>query len=143
MMGIPKTVETQASDRRRRREYRRGFAAFVGCGLLATLGNVVLGDGLVPPFLRGSLAPGAAIWLAVGFIAAIAVIAWLAHGLLDEHEVSASMYGQAAACAIVVVAYPVWFLLWKGGLAHEPSHAGIYLTLLLVSWAGYAYKKFA
>ncbi len=143
MMATPTNAEPLATARRRRREYRKGFAVFFACGLLATLGNVALGDGLVPPFLLGPLSPSAALWLAAGFLAALGLVAWLAHGLLDEHEISAAAYGQAAACGIVVVGYPVWFLLWKGGLAHEPSHVALYVTLLLVSWAGYAYRKFA
>lgn len=130
------------ANKERRRDCRKGFAAFVICGIVATIGNAVFGGGVVPPFLRGTLTPTAAIGLAVGFVAILLLIGWLGRGVLDEHEISCSAYGQAAATGIVVVGYPLWFLLWKGGLIPEPSHVTLFATLLLVSWAGYAYKKY-
>jgi hypothetical protein len=131
------------ANKERRRDYRKSFAAFVICGIVATIGNAVFGGGVVPPFLRGTLAPSTAVGLAVGFVSVMLLIAWLGRDLLDEHEISCSAYGQAAATGVVVLGYPIWYVLWKGGLMPEPSHVTMFATLLLVSWAGYAYRKYA
>lgn len=141
-MANPTSVDTLTPGRRRRREYRKGFTVFIGFGLLATLGNAILGDGVIPPFLLGPLSPVVALGLAAGFVVAIGLLAWLASGLLDEHEVDAIAFGQEWAWAIVAIGYPVWYLLWRGDLAREPSHVAMFVTLLLVSWAGYVYRKF-
>lgn len=130
------------AQRRRRQQYRTGFVTFVACGIVATIGNAAFGVDLMPRVLMQPMSPALAIGLAAGFLATLLIVGWLGRGVLDEHEVASCAFGQAAACGIVVVAYPVWFLLWKGGLAQEPSHVMLFAILLLASWIGYAYKKY-
>ena len=136
------THEPVVQQRQRKQGFRKGFAAFVICGIAATIANGLFGGGVLPPFLRGTLSAPTAVALAVGYIVIMLLFVWFGRGVFDEHEISSSAYGQSAATGIVVVGYPIWFVLWKGDLMPEPSHVMMFATVLVVSWAGYAYRKY-
>lgn len=142
MSGSTNNKLTAEEQRKRRREFRQGYVAFIACGIIATIGNAVFGGGAIPGFLRGELTPVVAVGLVAAWIAVILLFVWFGRDMLDEHETSCAVYGQSAATGIVVFGYPVWFLLWKGGLIPEPSHVTLFATLLFVSWAGFFYKKY-
>ena len=47
-----------------------------------------------------------------------------------------SSYGASA----FVVAYPAWFLLWKGGLLPEPHHLALFLIFYAGAFLGYCIR---
>ena len=145
MMESRTTSEKAQPGRRfsRRLEKRKAYGVLIVCGLLATLANAVLGDGVVPPFLRGGLTAFQAVAIGTVFLLFVAVFAWFCRDMIDEHEVRAIGDGQSAATAGVIVAYPVWYVLWRGGLVPEPSHEALYATLVLFSAGVFVLRKYA
>ena len=135
--------ETQAllqARARVRRDWRPGFATLLLCGLLATAGSLAtIAD---PGAAKGSMsAQWALVLCAAGYLNVLALIASLAKSRPDVQALRAAAFGQAASSSAVLVGYPVWFLLWKGGLVPEPSHAVLFATVLLVSGVGYLHRR--
>lgn len=59
----------------------------------------------------------------------------------DEVEWQNNLFAGAMATFVVVLGYPVWFLLWRGGLVPEPSHIVMFATLYLVLGGAYLFRK--
>ena len=75
-----------------------------------------------------------AIAFAVAYAVALTVGTLLLRNNLDEHEAFRTYRAAAVAGTGLLVVYPLWFLLWKGGLLVEPIHwllfAGYVLSFL-------------
>jgi hypothetical protein len=110
------------------------------------VGGVLAVSGFVPGLLvgmtdthtlleGGTWSPAAAIGLAVGFLTAVGFGSWVLWRQTDEYHRAGQYKAVALAGAFYMIAYPVWFFLWKGGLAGEPLHwalfLGFYLALLV------------
>jgi hypothetical protein len=54
---------------------------------------------------------------------------------MDEVERQRSYKAGSLAGATLIVVYPVWFLLWKGGFVVEPIH----WVLFVLFWLGLAF----
>ncbi len=89
----------------------------------------------------GAIPPGIAIVLALVTLIATVGGSWLYCRRMDEVELKDNLHGGAWAALVVMIGYPVWYLLWKGGLASEPSHIVMFLTLYGVTTAVYLYRK--
>ena len=76
--------------------------------------------------------PALAIGLAVFFLVAVSGGGWLYSRQLDEFERTAKYKAVSAAASSYVIVYPVWLLLWKGGLVPEPMHVVIFLVFAAV-----------
>lgn len=117
-------------------------------GLLAIAGMVV---GFLFGFYEDENANGIAQgtipnWLAIA-LAIVTVVALIGGSLIvkrriDEVERQHSQVAGACAAYAVLVAYPVWYLLWKGQLVPEPSHVVLFLALYAIVSVTYLYRKF-
>lgn len=79
---------------------------------------------------NGPILPGAAILLAVawGVLAPAVTLWWLR--IIDEHERDGYRLGAETAGHALLMAAPVWWLLWRGGFLPPPD-----IVLLIVGYA--------
>lgn len=83
-----------------------------------------------------------AVALVVTYLSTIAIGTWLLRQSCDEVERLVQYKATAAAGLFYVLAYPVWFVLWKGDLLPEPSHWQLFIGFYLALTAGYLFYRF-
>lgn len=97
--------------------------AYIGFKLAST------GFDLSAPWSRS-----VAVALALLYVVAIAAGSLLLNKSIDELERDRTYKAVAVAGSAYMIVYPVWFMLWKGGLAVEPIHwllfAGFWLLMI-------------
>ena len=64
------------------------------------------------------------------------------HRQFDDFERAVHTKAAAFAATVVLVGYPVWFLLWKAQLVPAPTHWGPPLVGLFALYAGYGWYRF-
>jgi hypothetical protein len=94
-------------------------------------------DGHARLGLGGSWSPTLALVLVAIYLTAVVGGGLLLNGSFDEVDRQRGYKAASFAGAVYITVYPVWFLLWKGGLAAEPIHwvafAIFWLSLALAS----------
>ena len=80
----------------------------------------------------GLWSPALALGMIAFFLIAIAAGSWILNGVMDELERARTYKAASMGGTLFMLAYPVWFLLWKGGFVREPIH-----------WVMYAFFVFA
>lgn len=61
---------------------------------------------------------------------------------VDELERRNNYWANATGCNAVLIGYPVWYLLWRGGLVSEPTHESVFVVLIAATTLAYLWKKF-
>jgi hypothetical protein len=116
--------------------------------VLAAIGGVV---GFVTALLEpraanllsgGSLPPAFAIIAAIVIVGAVTVGSFRYYRAIDEFERRDNLIAGSWGTNILLGGYPVWLLLWKGGLAPEPQHFIMFLAVMLTTGGVYLYRKF-
>jgi flagellar biosynthesis protein FliQ len=80
----------------------------------------------------GFWSPAVALGLIALFVVAIAGGTWMMTGVMDELERACTYKAASIGATLFMLAYPIWFFLWKGGFVREPIH-----------WVMYAFFVFA
>jgi uncharacterized protein len=96
------------------------------------------GEGLVDP--QGVWPAWIVILLAATFLIAVPIGSLLLYRQMDELERDIHRKAAAMAGGVLVIVYPVWWLLWMGALAPEPIHWVLFLIFyatILLSWLYY------
>ena len=137
MMAAKAAGVSEAAGERRERARRTRKAVLIGgIALVGAVSGFMIGyldaESLIDP--SRTWPPAMAIGLAFAYLAAV-----LGGGLAlarqtDELELSRQYKAIAAAAGLYVLAYPVWFFLWKGTLLPEPGHE----LLFILFWLGMA-----
>ena len=121
--------------------------------------NAVIGTmfamGLVSGFLVGffedenaglvaanSIPPWLAIISAIVFVIAVSYGSWKLMQVSDEHERVIHTKTTVVAGNGMLIGYPAWFVLWKGGLVPEPDALWLFLAGILSSALAFAWYKF-
>lgn len=95
------------------------------------------------PYLAQGNIPGwLAIVLALVTFVALAGGSLLARRRMDEVECQNNRVAASWAAGVVLVAYPVWYILWKGRIVAEPSHEIMFIGLYAVVLFTYLFHKF-
>jgi len=133
----PGTGEERARRRSRRATLVSVGLAIAGLGLGIAASRTRLG-----PTIGGSdLSTG---WAAAGVVAILVVLGftiwWLRNGI-DEIERQKHFVGVAIGAYGYMAGYPIWFVLWKGGLTTEPDHQILFTAFLAISFAAMAWQK--
>jgi F0F1-type ATP synthase assembly protein I len=117
-------------ERTQRRRRRTVIGVLFVAGLISGvyMGYTVADDGFgfAKPW-----SPTACLVLAGAYLAAMTLGSLALSRHMDEVERQAQYKAAAAAGAVYVTVYPVWFLLWKGGFAVEPIHWALFLMFWL------------
>ena len=131
-------------ERIERRRRRRKLAIVLAMGAVGGIGG-----GIVGAREEGHLFDLAHPWppllclaLAALFALAVAVGTLLLRRQVDEVERMTKLRATHAGAYALLVGYPIWFLLWKGGFLPEPQHVAIYAAVLVVSLLASLYYRF-
>ncbi|WP_326525884.1 hypothetical protein [Sphingomonas sp.] len=92
-------------------------------------------------FMTGTLPAWFAIVAAVVTVLALTVGTVLFLRRVDEVERADNIWASAVGANALLIVYPPWFFLWKGGWVSEPSHyamAGILFAAMMIA---YGYRK--
>lgn len=117
-------------------------------GILAGSGFVVgMALALAEPkdaeiFSGGSVPP----WLALAFTLVLCIaVGWGSLRMwrsADEVERKQHHVSNSAAATSALMGYGIWFFLWKGGIASEPSAHWLFLATLTTGLIAYGWMKF-
>jgi len=100
------------------------------------IGFVVAMSGGKDPFTDpDGWPPAMAIGIAILFVAATVGGGLILARQTDEVQLLAQYKAVAFAALAYVLAYPIWFCLWMGGLAPEPMHGALF-AIFWLSLAG-------
>ncbi len=131
---------------RRERLNNRMVAAFAVAGGLMGVVLAVSGDlGSQNPdiFSSGPIAPGIAIALALVIGIIMPFGSWYWHmRVIDEQESQAYRSGALLAVYAFWIGAPVWWLLWRGGLAPQPDGIALYLMTIFIALIVWFYEKY-
>lgn len=131
--GSGEQVEQQLSRRFWRTLALSSLAgAVVGVAMVLGTGNNIGGE------MPAAWAIGAALVYALGILAA----SWYFYRFIDEVELRDNLIASTVSVYFYAIAYPVWYLLWKGGLTVEPIHEAIFMATIFVMAVAYLWKKF-
>ncbi len=123
-------------QRRRTLSYLVSLAiAGIGGGLLAYVLNLAKAS---PGGLDGSTA----IVLALLFVATMMAANWLYLRSADELTWAINIRASFWALMFFVALYPVWLILWTGGLVPKPDAETLYFLTLLVAGAAFLWNRF-
>jgi hypothetical protein len=126
---------TVAEGRRRRR-----YWTLMGLALAASL---VIGlTGRILGTHYGPIAPAAAIGLTAAIVVLAVVGNWIYFRSIDELEVAANLVGGFWGFYAFMVGWPLWHILWRGGLAPEPEMLPLYGGAGAIAVAGFLWKRF-
>ena len=127
------------------RARRRKWYAVLGVSLVAGFStglSFALSERGGAGFLTGTIPS----WLAIGFAAlylAMMIFGTLAmKRVTDEVELHNNVFGMAVGGSAVMLVYPPWWMLWRGEVVAEPSHAALFLLLFLAAIGAYLWKKY-
>ena len=127
-------------EKTRRRQYWTVVAALFAAGLVVGFVMALAeGEG---DFLIARLPPIVAVTLAAVTFLAMTIGTWAYCKRSDEVDIHANLWGAATGASALMVAYPVWIILWKGGLLDEPHHLSLFVLTSVATLAGYAWKKY-
>jgi drug/metabolite transporter (DMT)-like permease len=132
--------EGAAAERQRRRKWwtllgvalAAGFGT--GFGVALTEEGGAFGDGRIPEWL--------AIGATVVYLATMIVGTVMMKRFTDELEMHNNIFGLAVGASALLLVYPPWLMLWRGGLVGEPSHGALFLAMFLPAMATYLWKKY-
>lgn len=131
----------EAADRARS---RRAFILFAVLGLLG--GAVGFTAALIEPHeasltTGGSLPAWFAIVAALLLVGAVTAGSIVYHRTMDELQRLDNYWAATMGANVLLMAYPVWLILWKGGLVPAPDAMTLYLVVLLSTGLAYAWRK--
>lgn len=89
-----------------------------------------------------SIPPWLAITSAIVFVIAVSYGSWKLMQVSDEHERVIHTKTTEVAGNVMLIGYPAWFILWKGGLVAEPDALWLFLAGIVSSALAFAWYKF-
>ncbi len=131
--GMPRG-EGERHEARRRRKRWLIVAALAAVGFAPGL-YLVYNDGAALAESRSAdWPPILSLGLAGLYLAAVIGGGFLLRNVTDEVERQNGYKAASFAGMALMIVYPVWFLLWRGGFVAEPVH----WMLFLLSWLSLA-----
>jgi hypothetical protein len=129
----------EAFERRQRRGWYKALGASIVAGLATGLGySLAVKD----DFFGGRLPPWFAIGVAALYLAMMVAGTVAVRRTTDELERHNNLWGLGMGASAVMLIYPPWWMLWRGGLVGEPSHTALFLLLVAISTFFYLWKKY-
>lgn len=143
MMGRAIMVERGSGEAAERARRRRFWTLIAGLGLAGfALG---FGTSMVetrdPGGMFGEMPAGWALFAIAFFLVAVGYGSWRYFRLIDELEREDNRWAGFMAANALMIVYPVWYLLWRGGLVAEPSHEALFVGFWASVLAAYVYRK--
>lgn len=131
----------EAADRARS---RRTFITFAVLSLLG--GALGFTAALFEPHeatltTGGSLPAWFAIVAALLLVGAVTAGSIIYYRTMDELQRLDNYWAATMGANVLLMAYPVWLILWKGGLVPAPDAMTLYLAVLVSTGLAYAWRK--
>lgn len=126
----------RAAQARSRKFWSIVTALFLAGGVIGAF-HAVMTDGN----MAGDLPGGAAIAIAAIWAISLTVGSWYFFRSIDELELHDNLWAGTFSLYFYCIAYPVWFVLWKGGLTLEPMHEVMFIATMIVMCASYLWMK--
>ncbi|NNC46932.1 MAG: hypothetical protein HKO13_00670 [Sphingomonas sp.] len=136
--------DMMTGEERLKRKTRRKWAIM---GVLFVIGLVVGFTAARMEDIRGydfagPWPPEIALGILAAFLVTISIGSWLQHREMDDYERDINRKAAAFAAMVILVGYPVWFLLWKAGMVIEPVHWMIFIGGYIALYAGLLFYRY-
>ncbi len=113
----------------------------MGLGMaLAVLASAPPGEH--PSMLSGPLPAWLAIVFALVWGVVLPIISWRWHRVVDEHEREAYRDGAVAGFYVFALGGPIWWFLWRGGLAPAVDAFALYLAFMTAAGVVWLWRKY-
>lgn len=94
------------------------------------------------PISAGGTMPGwFAILAATVLVVAVAAGSYAYHRTMDELQRLDNYWAAALGTNVLLLGYPVWLILWKGGLLPAPDAMILFLAVLATTMIAYFWRK--
>ncbi len=131
----------EAAARLRQRRMLTNFGAIAAVGFVVGL-TAALVESKDASILSGGTLPGwFAIMAAVLTVGAVGIGSWRYHRTMDELQRLDNYFAGTVGANLFLGGYPVWLILWKGGLVPEPNALVLYLAVWLTTVLAYTWRK--
>ena len=135
----------EANSRRRKRRQLIYFSvALVSGGIIGgALALLEEGEGnfMSRDFAGLSLDPPVALAIGAMWLASILGLTLWGFRQIDELLIRQNMIGYTGGCLAVLTGYPLWVLLYAGGMAELPHAFGVFMLGVISMTASFAYAK--
>ncbi len=142
MEAVMVEQDWQARARQRQRRINTVIGALFAVGLVCGFLVGFFEDdkaGLVAP---NSIPPWLAVTSAIVFIVAVSFGSWKLMKESDEHERVIHTKTTVIAGNVMLIGFPAWFVLWKGGITPEPDALWLFMAGIISSMIAFAWYKF-
>jgi hypothetical protein len=134
---------TWRSWSQRKRLYWVSLAFFFTLGIaLAVLMQAGQIDGAAEIFSNTALAPATAVLLSILWAGGLTIAMFFYHRSIDDHERHAYRLASVAGFHAFVVTCPVWWVLWRAGIAPPIEAMTLFGLAMTVNLAVYLWFKF-
>lgn len=146
MTSSPEATMADGDWQGRARQRRRRINTVVG-----TLFSIGLISGFMVGFFEdekaglvtaNSIPPWLAVVSAITFVIAVTYGSWKLMKVSDELERTINTKATVMAGNVMLIGYPTWFILWKGGIVPEPDALWLFVSGIAASALTYAWYKF-
>ncbi|WP_404370886.1 hypothetical protein AB5I39_02830 [Sphingomonas sp. MMS24-J45] len=131
----------EAADRARGRRTIRNFVvlALIGGAVGFTAALVEQRD--APIAAGGTMPAWFAILAAAIMVVAVSIGSVLYHRSMDELQRLDNYWAATMGANLLLLGYPVWLILWKGGLLPAPDAMILYLAVFATTMIAYLWRK--
>ena len=141
MTPPPEAGPGEAAARAQARRMTSWFAILLAIGGVIGMITALLEPHAASIMSGGTVPPLFAIAAAVVTAVATVIGTRYLYTIADELELHNNMVAGAVGANALLLGYPVWFLLWKGGVAPEPQHIILFLLVLITTGGTYLFRK--
>lgn len=131
----------QARAKQRQRRINIVVGTLFGAGLLSGFLVGFFEDEQAGILSASSIPPWLAVVSAIVFLVATTLGSWWLMRVSDELERAIHTKTTVVAGNAMLIGYPTWFILWKGGIVSEPDALWLFLFGMGASIAAYAWYK--
>lgn len=132
----------QARAKQRKKRINTVVGALFLIGLISGFLVGFFEDDQAGLLAANSIPPWVAIGSTVLFVVAVSFGSWKLMKVSDELERAVHTKTTVFAGNVVLIGYPAWFILWKGGLVPEPSAHWLFVAGMISSVLAYAWYKY-
>lgn len=132
----------QARARQRQKRINTVIGALFAVGLVSGFLVGFFEDDKAGLVAADSIPPWLAISSAIVFVVAVSFGSWKLMQVSDEHERVIHTKSTVVAGNVMLIGFPAWFTLWKGGLVPEPDALWLFMAGIIGSALAFAWYKF-
>ncbi len=138
---LPGEGERAERERRRKFWFAIGATAIFGLPIGFIVGRSAGRNGGSMSEAFSGLPPAVTIGLLALAVLGFLWGCWIFFKNIDEVEIVDNLWGSTAGFYFYMIAFPVWWVLWKAQLANEPSDWIILAATLAFGTIVYLYRK--